>query len=159
MIFLSSLIPSVDVIMIQEYKLREKAIGSLGTNLIHGYASWILEAASGERSWINFNPAGKRGVGILLASKYARLVTEHGALYDNRFVWLKMEGVEGGKFGFACLYVPNIPMEKWHTWHLMADNLPKDCDWVIRGDFNMTERPEDKSHACGRKIIGLEKST
>ena len=44
-------------------------------------------------------------------------------------------------------------------WHLMTHNLPKDCDWIIGGDFNMTERPEDKSHDCGRAINGLKKIT
>ena len=28
-----------------------------------------------------------------------------------------------------------------------------------RWDFNITERPEDKSHDCGRTISGLEKLT
>jgi hypothetical protein len=51
----------------------------------------VLEAAPGERSWLNPNAAGKGGVGILLNSKYAKLVTEHEALYDNRVVWIKME--------------------------------------------------------------------
>ena len=58
---------------------------------MHGYASWILEAAPGEKSWINPNAAGKRGVGILLSSKYSRLVTEHGILYEDRVVWIKLE--------------------------------------------------------------------
>ena len=57
--FLNTLTPRADVIMIQEHKLRGKAIESLGSSLMHGYASWILEAAPGERSWINPNAAGK----------------------------------------------------------------------------------------------------
>ncbi len=38
---------------------------------------------------------GKGRVDILLSNKYARLVTEHGALYDNKLVWIKLEGIEG----------------------------------------------------------------
>lgn len=106
-----------------------------------------------------WKPRRTKGVGILFASKYTRIVTEHGALYDNRFVWIKMEGAEGGKIGFACLYAPNIPTKKRHMWHLMVENLPKDCDWIIGGNFNMTEHPEDKFHDCGRRTSGLEKST
>lgn len=85
------------MVIIQGHELRGKAIDNIGTSLIYGYASWILEVVPGERSWINPNAAGKGGVVILLASKYARLVTEHGVLYDNRLVWIKLEGVEGGK--------------------------------------------------------------
>lgn len=38
---------------------------------------------------------GKGKVDILLSNKYVRLVTEHGALYDNKLVWIKLEGIEG----------------------------------------------------------------
>ena len=38
---------------------------------------------------------GKEGVGILISQKYARFVTEHGALYEDRVVWIKLEGIEG----------------------------------------------------------------
>ena len=51
-----------------------------------GGASWILEAAPGKRSWLNPNVAWKGEVGIILAHKYAKLVTTHGALYDNRVI-------------------------------------------------------------------------
>lgn len=57
-------------------------------------------------------PHAKGGgeVGILLAKKYARLVTEHGTLYD-KVVWIKIQGIEGGNIGLACIYAPNIPTE------------------------------------------------
>ena len=138
--FLKSLTPRIDVVMIQEHKLRGRALENLGTRLMPEYASWILEAALGERSWLNPNAAGKGGVGIILAQKYAKLVMTHGALYDNRVVWIKMEGIEGGNIGIACVYAPNIPTERRHLWHIMVDSLPKDCEWIIGGDFNMTER-------------------
>lgn len=57
----------------------------------------------------------------------------------------------------ACVYAPNIPTERRHLWHLMADMLPRDCTWIIGGDFNMIERPEDKSNDCGRTISDLER--
>lgn len=147
--FINSLTPRVDIVMVQEHKLRGKALENLGNRLMPGCASWILEAAPGEKSWINPNAAGKGGVGILLTHKYARFVTEHGALYDDRVVWIKLEGIEGGNIGIACIYAPNIPTERRHLWHIMVDALPKDCEWIFGGDFNMTERPQDKSNDCG----------
>ena len=48
--FLMSLTPRLDVVMIQEHKLRGRTLENLGTRLMPGYASWILEAAPGERS-------------------------------------------------------------------------------------------------------------
>ena len=110
--FLSMLTPKVDVVMIQEHKLRGRALENLGSRLMPGCASWILEAAPGEKSWLNPNAAGKGRVGILLSNKYAKLVTAIGALYDNRVVWIKLEGVEGRNIGLACIYVPNIPTDR-----------------------------------------------
>jgi hypothetical protein len=65
----------------------------------------------------------------------------------------------GGGIGLACIYAPNIPTERRHLWHIMMESLPKDCDWILGGDFNMTERREDKSSDCGRRISDLEKLT
>ena len=157
--FLKSLTPRIDVVMIQEHKLRGRALENLGSRLMPRYASWILEAAPGERSWLNPNAAGKGGVGIILAQKYAKLVTTHGTLYDNRVVWIKLEGIEGGNIGLACVYAPNIPTERRHLWHIMVDSLPKDCEWIVGGDFNMTERAQDKLNDCGRAISDVERFT
>ena len=88
-----------------------------------------------------------------------RLVTEHGALYDDRVVWIKLEGIEGGNIGITCIYAPNIPTDRRHLWHIMVDALPKDYEWIIGGDFNMTKRPQNKSNDCGRGISDLERYT
>ena len=48
-------------------------------------------------------------MGIILAQKYVKLVTAHEALFDNRVVWIKLEGIEGGNIGLVCVYAPNIP--------------------------------------------------
>ena len=92
-----------------------------------GCASWVLEVAPGERSWINPNAVRKGGVGILLANKYARLVTATGSLYKDRVIWIELEGVEGWNVGLACVYAPNILTEMRHLWHILVDALPKDC--------------------------------
>ena len=157
--FLNTLAPKADIVMIQEHKLRGRALDNLGPRLMPGYTSWILEAAPGEQSWINPSAAGKGGVGILITNKLAKLVTANESLYDNRVVWVKMEGVEGENIGLACIYAPNIPTDRRHLWYMLMDALPKECEWIIGGDFNMTERPGDKSHDCGRAISDLERGT
>ena len=96
-------------------------------------------------------------MGIIMANKFAKLVTVNGSLCDNIVVWVKLEGVEGGNVGIACIYAPNIPSERRHLWYMLMDTLPKDCEWILGGDFNMTEQEGDKSHDCGRAISGLER--
>lgn len=83
----------------------------------------ILKAASGERNWLNPSAAGKG-----TTNKFAELVTANGSLYDNRLVWVKLEGVEGRNIGLACIYVPNIPTDRRHLWFMLMDALPKDCE-------------------------------
>ena len=60
--FIMALTPNVDIVMIQEHKLRGRSMDNLGNRLMLGCASWILEAAPGEKNWINPNATGKRGL-------------------------------------------------------------------------------------------------
>lgn len=39
----------------------------------------------------------------------------------------------------------------------MVDSLPKDYNWIIGDDFNLTERSNDKSNDCDRAISDLER--
>ena len=98
---------------------------------MRGCASWILKAGPDERSWANPNATDKGGVGILLAHKYTRLVTNHGSFYNDRLI--KLEGIEGGNVGIARIYAPNIPTERRHLWHVLMESLPRDCEWILGG--------------------------
>lgn len=86
---------------------------------------WKLEVEPGYKNWLNPDGAGKGGVGILLASKYARLVTMSGSPMNKRVVWIKLDGIEGGNLGIACVYAPNIPSHRNELWQEMAEHLPK----------------------------------
>lgn len=61
---IKTLTPTNDMIMIQEHKLRGTTLEYVSTRLMHVCTSWILEAAPGERSWLNPNGTGKGGVKI-----------------------------------------------------------------------------------------------
>lgn len=39
------------------------------------------------------------------------------------------------------------------------DYLPKDCEWIFGGDFNIIERIQDKSSYSGRATSNLERYT
>ena len=157
--FIKSILPRADVIFLQEHKLRGSSLDNLGHRIMPECVSWILEAAPGERSWANPDAAGKGEVRILLAHTYTRLVTAHGSLFNDRVVWIKLEGIEGGNIGLPCIYAPNISTERRHLWRDMMKLLPKDCDWILGGDFNLTERKEDKSNDCRRGISDIKKLT
>jgi hypothetical protein len=84
----------------------------LGHRIMPGCASWVLEAALGERNWINPDAAGKGGACILLAHKYAWLVTAHGSLYNDRVVWIKLEGIKGEILGSHVFMRPIFPRKE-----------------------------------------------
>lgn len=79
-----------------------------------GVSSWIPNAVPGERSSLNPNGAGRGGLGILLANRYAMMVSTHGTLYEYKVVWIKLERMDAGNIGIACVYVPNIPSDRRH---------------------------------------------
>lgn len=45
------------------------------------------------------------------------------------------------------VFIP--PTDRRDLWHIMIDALPKDCERIIGGDFNMTKWPHDKSNDYG----------
>ena len=58
----------------------------------------------------------------MLAQKYAKLVTSHGALYDNRVVWIKMEGIDPTQFDSKPItlhpgYGPPLYFVGLPPWH------------------------------------------
>ena len=112
--FLNTLSSRADIVMIQEHKLRGRTLNFSGSTLMPEYVSWTLEAAPGERSWLNPNAAGKERMRILMANKFAKLVTANGSLCDHRVVLVKLEVVEGGSIELACIYAPNIPTDGRH---------------------------------------------
>jgi hypothetical protein len=72
--------------MIQKHKLRGSTLENLGSRLMPRCTNWILEAAPGERSWLNPHAADKGEVWIILTNKYTRLVTATGSLYEDRVI-------------------------------------------------------------------------
>lgn len=132
-LFLRSITPRVNILFFQEHKLRGAKLDHLGQRLMPWSKGWVLEAKPSYKNWLNPSGAGKGGVGILLASKYARLVTTSSSLMNNRVIWIKLEGIEGGNLGLACVYAPNILSQRNDLWLEMATSLPKNCNWIIGG--------------------------
>ena len=102
-IFLQSNMPRVDVLLFYEHKLRGLKLEHLGKRLMPWSTTWVLEVEPCYKSWLNPEWAEKGGVDILLASKYHGLVTSPRPIMNDRFVWIKMEGIEGGNLGIACI--------------------------------------------------------
>ncbi|CAM6082401.1 unnamed protein product [Calypogeia fissa] len=82
---------------------------------------------------------GKGGTALLIHPDFT--LRNSGSLSHGRAVWAQLEK-DGEVFGILSVYGPNSPRLRALMWHELKQALPRD-NWLICGDFNMTERPED----------------
>jgi hypothetical protein len=59
--------------------------------------------------------------------------------------------------GLINIYAPNATSKRSQFWEQMLLDLPKYCDWIFCGDFNIVEKMEDKTLACGHILLNKEK--
>ena len=67
--------PEIDILMLQEHKLRNLQAHQLERKLWRGAKNWCLEATAGYNNAPQDERAGKGGVATLLVPKWAQLVT------------------------------------------------------------------------------------
>jgi hypothetical protein len=58
----------------------------------------------------------------------------------------------------ANIYAPNNVIKRCMHWELMVKYFPKDCGWILGGDFNMVEHQANKTnvweiHSWQRKVF------
>jgi hypothetical protein len=46
----------------------------------------------------------------------------------------------------ANIYAPNNVIKRCMHWELMVKYFPKDCGWILGGDFNMVEHQANKTN-------------
>ncbi len=63
----------------------------------------------------------------------------------NRLHWFKILRVKGGDIIMANIYAFNNIAKRCVPWELMVKYLPKDCGWILVGDFNMVEHQANKT--------------
>lgn len=55
------------------------------------------------------------------------------------------------------MYAPNEEPLRKDLWHELADNLDKNRQWIMAGDFNMVEESINRKGGSGRILRGAEK--
>lgn len=102
-------------------------------------------------------PPIKGELGFSFSNKLVGLVTTHGSPYEDRVVWVKLEGVEDSKIAIACICAPNIPMVRMHLRRLMTNSLPKIMHGLSGLYSTWWERLNDKSNDCGMTFSDLKR--
>lgn len=88
--------------------------------------------------------AGCGGLISPFAPKWWPLLIDHSIDPTNCAIWV-LFNVDGHPFGLINIYISNDAAERADLWRWIANSIP-DAYWVISGDFNMVESPNDK---CG----------
>jgi len=68
----------------------------------------------------------------------------------------KLKGLCGGDMGVANVYLFNISNERCILWVKMIQKLPRDCRWILVGDYNMIKSSTYKLSECGWLIFQIK---
>jgi exonuclease III len=149
--------PQVDIILLQEHKLRLQAAQDLGPKLWKRAAAWILDASPGYGHLPHLPGVSKGGICTLVHPRLKHMVTHIGNVMGNRAHWLVLGNLPGGHIGIVHIYTPNDSRSRCLLWEQMMIELPTTCRWILVGDLNMVEHCQDKTNPCGKLLfIGMD---
>ena len=129
--------------------MRGEKASNLGRQLLPSGKCWTLDAEAGYNI-TGQDGAGKGGICTILHRKLAPLVSSQGSIIHNRAFWVRLSGLPGGDLGILNVYAPNSSKDRLTLWQELVTRLPSACRWLVNGDFNMTETPQDKSTFCSK---------
>ncbi|KAL3699302.1 hypothetical protein R1sor_017324 [Riccia sorocarpa] len=142
---LRDLQPSLDVLAIQEHKIREHKLEFYLKN-VWSQATIVARAAADGIHTLH-NPqvsAGKGGVALALSARLVGLMTQEGSI-ENRVVWVHLDGLKCGPIGIMAVYAPNTTAERTQLWKEITRKVDNTRAWVVLGDFNMITEPRDQA--------------
>ncbi|KAL3682636.1 hypothetical protein R1sor_000658 [Riccia sorocarpa] len=156
--FIQGCRPNLDILAIQEHKLRDTNIDFLTFSIWPQAAVFHLPAADGAHTLRNLLViGGKGGVSILVNPTLAPLIVGHGTLVPlDGGLWLHLDTADGRKLGFVALYAPKASADRTSLWREMESALDTSRNWFLTGDFNMITHPADQFGGTPRTISGAE---
>jgi hypothetical protein len=94
-VYIQDFRPKLDILAIQEHKLRGDALQRLGTWLWRSATFWGLEASLGYGHSQGDQGASCGRVATLVAPQWARLISQSGTLLNNRVHWFVLSRLPG----------------------------------------------------------------
>jgi hypothetical protein len=142
----------LDIWCIQEHKLCDSALDSLGSKLWRTAKTLCCEATLG-----NQGSASRGGLAMLVSPKIQYLISRYEEIGMNQAQRLTLSGLPGRELNIVNLYAPNIAAERITLWQALVSSLLLQGRWVFCGDWNMVELVEDKSSPEGRILARAER--
>lgn len=131
---------------------RGDRLASLGSSFWPQARFFGVEAEAGFGNEPHEVGAGTGGVCMWVAPRISHLVTSSGQAGGGRAQWVRFGGLPGGDVAVLNVYASTHARERAFLWEELAASLPRDCRWLILGDWNFVECRSDKSNLNGRLI-------
>lgn len=147
-----SLFASIEVLCLQEHHLRGERLLALQSSFWPQAQFYGVDAEPGFGNTPQEVGAGTGGVCMWVSPRVAHLVTASRQSQDGRGQWIRMGGLAGGDVSILNVYASTSVRERSFLWEELREELPKDCCWIICGDWNFVEHIRDKSNLNGRVI-------
>lgn len=93
------------------------------------------------------------GTVITLSKFFSERITGRGAPIEGRAQFVTIE-VNKHHIGILNIYAPNDTGARVRFWSKLADFPFPSAEWIVGGDFNMTELPEDRSDGFHARCVG-----
>ncbi|KAG0573055.1 hypothetical protein KC19_VG144800 [Ceratodon purpureus] len=146
--------PQPQVILLQEHHMSLEECFTQ-TQQIHfkgGICLWNNATFSAESGRF------KGGTGIIMSRHLAPAIQDSGVIIEATTQYVILE-VNDVTVGILNLYAPNTPGTRAVFWAKLAEHPWPDAEWVVCGDFNMTENEADRSPGytgpcMGRRELG-----
>lgn len=156
--FLQKTIPRPDVALIQEHKFSsEECIRNMQhLGFKNGTSLWS------EAKYSTAKDSFKGGVGILLSSRAASLVCEHGIIEPGRAQFVTIQWTSAIKIGIINIYAYNFTGSRARQWNKIRHFGLPNAHWIMAGDFNMVEQLSDKQggdQSTGRAKRNVQRGT
>ncbi|CAM6094401.1 unnamed protein product [Calypogeia fissa] len=159
-LFVQNLHPRIDILCIQEHKLRDAHTAFLSRQIWPHVEFVVAPASDGVHARRNnVVLAGKRGNLIAVGPRLKGSITARGTLPSGCGSWVHLDHFSFGLLGVLSVYAPNEKLERALLWRELFSILDPDRPWIIASDFNNVEDPADQRGGKGKGslIAGQEK--
>ena len=150
-LFYSSKFHSLDMLCVQEHKLRGRAATEIGFKLWRQSKFFGCKASVGNQSSVRCG-----GIGIFVAPRIKHLISSQETVGVNQVQWIHLSGVPRGDLAVLNMYAPLSSSDRCTLWRELILALPNNCHWILCGDWNVVESTLDKSSLEPRIIADRE---
>ncbi|KAL3700305.1 hypothetical protein R1sor_018327 [Riccia sorocarpa] len=153
--------PAVDILAIQEHKLRKQNINFLTSTLWPQAEIFNLPAIDGIHAQRNPTVTGGKGGEVIIAVNPAisPLIVNNGRLPLNGGLWIHLDTADDLKIGFAAVYAPHSTSERAQLWTEVENSLDRNRKWIFAGDYNMITNLSDQTGGTPRTISDDEENS